>query len=161
MSNLLLDAHKVLGANSYSEFGTMAGTSKRTVQRWFSGQAAPAAHNYQALARLVHAKSPALAADLAAAGRTTLQALGIVDAAPAAAPPAPPPPPPSDLVVDSLVCAAALEFRQWACEPNGTFRATCSTAHSLPSDVYSVQQDDRGFTVEAVEAGLRARSVRA
>jgi hypothetical protein len=149
VSNLLLDAHKVLGANSYSEFGTMAGTSKRTVQRWFSGQAAPAAHNYQALARLVHAKSPALAADLAAAGRTTLQALGIVDAAPAAAPPAPPPPPPSDLVVDSLVCAAAEAVELMPAAVRPALLAAFTRARLL------------GLTVEAVEAGLRARSVRA
>jgi hypothetical protein len=76
--------------------GEMLGISRRTAQRWTRHQAP--ASVWPQLARLVHPNDPQLAAELAAAAGTTLEALGLVDAAPSG---------PADGVVDAVVCAAA------------------------------------------------------
>lgn len=39
---------------------------------------------------------------------------------------------------------AALEFTEWACEPNGSFRPTCAAVSSIPPAAYAVRNDDRG-----------------
>jgi transcriptional regulator with XRE-family HTH domain len=95
---------------SQVEIGTMLGASRRTAQRWDAGKASPSTEQLQTLARRVYPSDPRLAAEIATATATTLQALGLVAPAPPPAPPQaapPPPPPPVESVVDSMVCAAA------------------------------------------------------
>lgn len=112
----LLQRAQLALLTSQGGLGVIAGASIRTGQRWAVGQTVPAPFQLCDLAAKVHPVDPTLAADIAAAGGSSLEALGLVEApsAPAAPPPAPalPPPeatfsPPRDRVVDSIVCAAA------------------------------------------------------
>lgn len=41
--------------------------------------------------------------------------------------------------------SASLEFKEWSCEPNGTYRATCNSVPTLPPTVYTIRGDDRGL----------------
>jgi transcriptional regulator with XRE-family HTH domain len=93
--------------------GEAFGASMRTAHRWEAGKSYPGVDQVQRMARRVYPVDAQLAAELAAAAGTDLQALGLVRPAPvvAAAPPAPqePPPrpfPPVSLMVDSVVLAA-------------------------------------------------------
>ncbi len=97
-----------------SGLGQMLGVSRRTAQRWAS-QGIPVIEMPR-LARLVYPKDAELAAQIATAASTSLEALGLVLPRPPAPPPAPalpppppplPPPPPPDGVVDAITCAAA------------------------------------------------------
>jgi DNA-binding XRE family transcriptional regulator len=122
---MLIEARRLLGM-SQGELGELLGSSRRSGQRWEGGGSSPMPKQLHALSALVHPKDPELAAQIAAAGGSTLEQLGIVPpppppaplsrpippprpppavSAPAPAPP-PPPPPPED-VVDAVVCAAA------------------------------------------------------
>jgi DNA-binding XRE family transcriptional regulator len=101
---------------SQGELGEKLGASRRTGQRWETKRSYPGPDHLHRLAALVHPHNPGLAADLAAAGGSTLERLGIVKPPPpppAPPPPAPPPPPPSPPppdpihLVDTVVCAAA------------------------------------------------------
>jgi hypothetical protein len=94
--------------------GQQLGISRRTAQRWCD-HGVPS-YALADLARVVVPHDRALAREIAKALGTTLQALGIDEAAApkAPSPPAPPPPPtarqpddPPDGIVDALVCAAA------------------------------------------------------
>jgi hypothetical protein len=114
---LLARAQGALGV-SQGRIGILAYASERTGQRWATGRAAPIPEHFGHLAAAVYPVDPALAAELAAAGDTTLVALGLEK------PPEPPPPPappapdaasprapspalPLQPAVDSIVCAAA------------------------------------------------------
>jgi DNA-binding XRE family transcriptional regulator len=79
--------------------------SSRTVQRWDAGTSAPAMLDWYAMARAAHPVDPALAERLAAAGGTSLKALGLV----AELPPAATPSTAYELrhLADAVVCAAA------------------------------------------------------
>jgi hypothetical protein len=120
---MLIEARRLLGV-SQGELGELLGSSRRSGQRWDGGRSSPMPKQLHALSALVHPKDPELAAQIAMAGGSTLEQLGIVPppppppaplppiplprpppAVPAPAPP-PPPPPPED-VVDAVVCAAA------------------------------------------------------
>lgn len=126
LTALLIEARFRLGV-SQGGLGQLLGSSQRTGQRWEGGGASPTPKQLHALAAMVHPKDPKLAEQIAAAGGSTLEQLGIVPpppppappprpippprpppplAAAAPAPPPPPPPPPED-VVDAVVCAAA------------------------------------------------------
>jgi hypothetical protein len=90
------------------EFGLALGASHRSAQRWDAGTAEPGAHQLETLVRLLYPKDAALATQIADAIRETPESLGIVQPAPPA--PVGPPPrarPPADLIVESIVCAAA------------------------------------------------------
>ncbi len=80
-------------------------TSKRTLQRWQSGEYRPLASQLGHVARVVHPVDAGLAAQIAEAGGQTLVSLGLE--APPPVPPAPLPPMPRHLIVDAVVCAAA------------------------------------------------------
>jgi hypothetical protein len=130
---LLIDARNRLGV-SQGGLGELLGSSRRSGQRWEGGGSSPTPKQLHALAAMVHPKDAELAAQIAVAGGSTLEKLGIVPPSPppprplplprlppavsAPSPPAPPPPappppapppplPPPEDVVDSVVCAAA------------------------------------------------------
>lgn len=42
--------------------------------------------------------------------------------------------------------SASAQFEQWACEPNSRYRPTCRTSPGIPPGVYSISNDDRGFS---------------
>jgi hypothetical protein len=84
----------------------LLGVSQRTLERWSGGVQAPMGLQLADLARCVHAKDPALAAEIAAASGQTLASLGIVAAVRAPTPTATPTPTPTQLV-DLVVCATA------------------------------------------------------
>ncbi|MHB8420503.1 MAG: helix-turn-helix domain-containing protein [Myxococcales bacterium] len=101
---------------SYEQLARHVGSSRRSVQRWVNGESYPLPWHWHRLAPVVHRYDPELAARVARAGGTTLEALGIVKPPPpppaaplpAAAAVAPPPPPPLTIDhLDALVCAAA------------------------------------------------------
>jgi hypothetical protein len=75
------------------------GSSRRTGQRWDARQSEPASFQLQDLARAVFPVDPKLAANIAAAGRSSLEALGLVPVLDANAM--------ARYTVDSIVCAAA------------------------------------------------------
>ena len=87
------------------EFGQALGASHRSAQRWDAGTATPGAHHLQTLVRLLYPKDAALATQIADVIRETPESLGIVPAAPVGPPPRARPP--ADLIVESIVCAAA------------------------------------------------------
>jgi hypothetical protein len=90
------------------QFGRLLGVSRRTMSRWRRYPGVSEDHVYT-MAKAVHPKDAALAAELAGHIGKTLESLRIVAPPPPA--PAPPPPPkplpPVSLLVDSIVCAAA------------------------------------------------------
>lgn len=45
----------------------------------------------------------------------------------------------------SQAAVTALEFKEWSCEPNGVYRATCNSVPTLPADAYAIRGDDRGL----------------
>jgi DNA-binding XRE family transcriptional regulator len=136
---------------SQNELARQVGVSRRTGQRWNSGRG-PLAPDLHTMARLVYPVDPALAAEVCEAGRTTLEALGIVPP-PAPAPPPPPAPPPApvappDRVVDAvIVCAAAEAIQATPQSVRPAVLAAFACAREL------------GLTVEGVERVLRASVV--
>ena len=108
---LLSEARRVLGIPNQAALGELLGSSAHTGQRWERGQATMMPHQLQKIVSLVHARDPALAAEMAGAASTTLAQLGI-DPAPAQAPAAASAAvvtsaPDPAFLVDTVVCAAA------------------------------------------------------
>lgn len=103
---LIIEARRLLML-SQGALGEKLGSSRRTGQRWESGTV-PSAGQLHTLAGLVYSHDATLAAQIASAGGTTLEALGIVPPPPATldAPPAAPVLPP-EFLADTVVCAAA------------------------------------------------------
>ncbi len=99
VSVLLMECRRTLLV-SQGELGQLLGMSRHTGQRWETGRSTPSSEQLHKLASLIHPRNAELAARVAAAGGTTLEALGI------AKPAAPPSPTPVD-VVDAVVCAGA------------------------------------------------------
>jgi len=108
---LIVRSCQALGV-SQRELGERLGFSRRTAQRWVQGGSTPSTVTLADLAGHVLPHDRGLAAELAQAAGTTLDALGLVQrpapAPAAAAPPVAPPPAPKlpDSVVDAIVCAA-------------------------------------------------------
>lgn len=107
--DLLIQTHSALGLNQ-RELAELLEISLRTVQRWAAGRSSPAQHDWHAMARAVHPVDPVLAERLAAAGGSSLAALGFVP--PPVPPPVLPPAPPPVIydprhLADGVVCAAA------------------------------------------------------
>ena len=89
---------------SGNDLAKALGWSRRTGQRW-ARQGGPSSPVVLDMARLVFPVNPQLAAEVALAGGSTLEGLGLVKPAP---PPLPPPRPVyPERVVDAVVCAAA------------------------------------------------------
>lgn len=121
----------------------MLGVSRRTAQRW-SSQGMPS-YEMTNLARVVHPREPALAADIVAALGTTLEAQGIVPPAPPAPAIPPPPPEPPAGVVDAVVCAAAEAMEMMPNEVRPGLYAAFARAREI------------GLTVDVIERALRSR----
>ena len=85
------------------EVAAIVGRHQRTIARWEAGSAYIYEEDWRKLAVVAYPKDAELAATLAAAGNTTLEALGLVAPAPPARAPAAAP----AHLVDSVVCAAA------------------------------------------------------
>ncbi len=88
------------------ELALSVGASRRTGQRWDAGQSMPGPHQWIQLAERVYPIDAALAAELAAAGDTTLAALGLVKP-PATGATAATRTCTDAHLVDSVICAAA------------------------------------------------------
>jgi hypothetical protein len=104
-------AQMKLGLNQ-EQMGKLIGVSRRTMSRWSGSIPGVTEQQVYTLARAVHPKDPAIAAELAGHIGQTLESLRIVapPPPPVPAPPPPPPPrtlPPIPLMVESVVCAAA------------------------------------------------------
>jgi hypothetical protein len=120
LPHLLYEARRVLDVGSQGKLGELLGSSQRSGQRWERSQGTPSPEQLHRLAALVFPRDAALAAEIAQAGGSTLERLGIVvppppspspiaAALPAQLPLPPPPLPPPDPIhlVDTVVCAAA------------------------------------------------------
>lgn len=129
-----------------AQFGTALGSSHRSAVRWDAGQATPGIDTLRTLARLLHPRDRALAAEVAdAADGETLVSLGLEPPPP---PRAPPPPTPAPLpraedLVDVVVLAAV--------ELTGSLPATVRPMlHAVFKRGHEV-----GLTMEAAEKALR------
>src|SRR5580693_6151610 len=104
--HLMDDARRALQV-SQNGLAEKLGVSRRTGQRWSKGSG-PVGTDLHKMALLVHPVDPSLAAEIASAGGTSLEALGVLGGVPG-----PVLPPPQaliaapDRVVDAVVCAAA------------------------------------------------------
>lgn len=99
---------------TYAQLGQALGVSAKTVQRVVAGRSHPMPYHFHTLAAIVHPSDRDLAVRLAAAGGTTLEALGIQQpprppAPPRVEPPRPTParPPLSLEHAETVLCAAA------------------------------------------------------
>jgi DNA-binding XRE family transcriptional regulator len=163
----LLGRFRVTLGTTQKELAHLLGVTRRTIGRWEAGASAPSTDQLRVLARAVHPKDPALAADLAAEGDATLETLGLrspaapapsaPSATPAAAPPAAstaradPPPrpfPPVALLIDSIVhvAARALDGEDPARDPVAAVSAVLRVAFARASAL--------GLTVREVESAL-------
>jgi transcriptional regulator with XRE-family HTH domain len=135
-----------LGLNQ-RETAEVCGISLRTVQRWSAGRAHPSSFDYAKLAKAAFPRDKDLAARRASTGETTLAELGLV-LPPSPAPPPPPPPPvpqtfgPAELVVDSILCAAAIAMDMKPLEIRPALAAAFRRSRQL------------GIPIEAVERAL-------
>jgi len=94
---------------SQRELADICGLERRSVMKWQQGRTVPMPWNWQAMAKAVYPRNAPVAAQLAAAGGTTLFALGL-QASPAAVgaqPGAQAQAVSATHLVDSVVCAAA------------------------------------------------------
>jgi transcriptional regulator with XRE-family HTH domain len=126
-----------------NELANKLGVSRRTGQRW-TAHNGPTGTDLHNLARLVHPADAALAAEIAAAGGTTLEALGVFP--PPAQVPAGLPEGQPDRVVDAVVCAAAEAMQVMPQSVRPAVLAAFTCAREL------------GLTVEGVERVLRAKA---
>jgi hypothetical protein len=105
---LLFAGRMCIHVGSQGALGELLGSSRRTGQRWETGASRPSPGQLQDLARRVHPHDASLAAQIAAAGDSSLVALGLEKPPAPPQPPAPPPVVPlAQHVIDSVVCAAA------------------------------------------------------
>jgi DNA-binding XRE family transcriptional regulator len=108
-ASLLVRGQHALGMTQET-LGQALGASRRTVSRWTALRSSLTDTTMAKLARLVHSRDAALAAEVARALGETLETLGIVTPAPPAPPPPPAratPTPPSGHLGSAIVCAAA------------------------------------------------------
>jgi transcriptional regulator with XRE-family HTH domain len=138
-----MEARAALGLNQ-RQTAELLGISKRTVQRWDSGRAYPYGHDYEALARALFPRDPALAARVAAAAGLTLEALGL-----AAKPPAQKQGPSMDYLLDTLVSVAAVAAES---KP-AVIRPAVAAAFTFARQF--------GLSLEAVESALAAKVAKA
>jgi hypothetical protein len=170
---LLIDARNRLGV-SQGGLGELLGSSRRSGQRWEGGGSSPMPKQLHALAAMVHPKDAKLAEQIAVAGGSTLEQLGIVPpppppappprtiplprpppavSAPAPAPPPPQPPPPPEDVVDAVVCAAAEAIDVMPRTIRPALLAAFRRARRLGLDVATVEKALGGDGGEAGKAG--------
>ncbi len=133
-------------------FASVLGVNPRTLSRWLDAGTTLSSAQCHAAARAVFRKDPALAAELATMGGTTLQALGLVVAPPAQAAVAVAPAPQSRpfgpgstaAVLDSVVCAGA-DLHGY---PTGHVRQILAASGARALEL--------GLTMQALVQGLAA-----
>lgn len=122
--------------------GDLLGSSHRTAHRWHVGEAYPSDKQVQELARHVFPADPSIAAGLAEQAGCTLESLGVVRPTPPPAPP-PPPRPAPEVMIDSVVCAAAEAIDVVPRDIRPALRAAFARARML------------GMSIEEAERALR------
>ena len=124
------------------------GVSDRTVSRYYGGGANVSPAQCHALARAVFPRDPALAAEVAAMGGTTLQALGL-GAPPPVLPPAARAPASQGVstayLLDAVVCAGA-DLHGY---PTGHVRAILAASFARAMEL--------GLTMEVLAKGFAAK----
>ncbi len=111
-----------------NELARRIGSSERTSQRWSAGSSSVHPVFLADAARLVFPVDAPLAAELAAAGQTTLEALGLVAPAP---PEEKAPPVPRHLLGDAIACAAADVARTTPARARAALAAAFARAREL------------------------------
>jgi hypothetical protein len=140
-SSRLSDLHGLLARSQvalglpHREFGPLLGSSLRTAERWAAQRSTPTPTQLAQLTRHVHARDPALAAELAAALGGSLESLGIV--APAAATIAAAAP--AARLVDIVVCAAAEAIDASPRAMRLALHAALASARSLGLDLATLE----------------------
>jgi transcriptional regulator with XRE-family HTH domain len=150
------------------ELADLLGVARRTISRWEARAGVPSPEQLRDLARAVHPHDVALAAELAAEGDATLEALGLrpqastAPVAPVTAPHAAMPPvsggaasrpfPPVGLLIDSIVHVAvrALDGQDPSGDPIGAVTTVLRVAFARASAL--------GLTVGEVERALSPRA---
>jgi transcriptional regulator with XRE-family HTH domain len=124
---LHMAASRTLGLNQ-RETAELCGVSTRTVQRWMNGRSALAPHDYRTLAQAVFPHDPELAGELAVAGGVTLEKMGLAE-----------PPPSVDLIIDSVLCAAAVAVDMKPLELRPALLAAFKRARMLKLSLEAVE----------------------
>jgi hypothetical protein len=138
---MLLRARAVLRMSG-NELARALGASRRTGQRWNSGQATVYPHQWKKLATLLVDKDRETAAACAELGRTTLEAMGLAPAPVAASAPFAPA---LEDIVDSVVCVAAEVANVAPASMRSALLAAFTRARKI------------GLSVEAAEKALLAK----
>jgi transcriptional regulator with XRE-family HTH domain len=150
---LLTHAMRVLGLNQ-RELAEKFQVSLRTAHRWTQGKSSPTVEQVRTLAADVFLHDAGLAAQLANESGSSVEALGLVVAAPpvnvASPPPAGPPPrefPPIALMIDSVVLAGI---------DAATKNGAAVTRDAVPAILRAAFVRAKGLrlTIEEVEAAL-------
>jgi len=120
---------------SNGAFGVALGSSKRTAARWLARESTPSVPQVVTLARLVYPKDAALAATLAAAASTSLEALGL-----RAAPRAPLSGIATTVIVDAVVLSAADAMASAPGVARKGLRAAFARARALGIDLVELEK---------------------
>ncbi len=145
-------ARSALGMTQ-QEFGELMGISVRTVARYESGGGFSPAELAK-LAAAVYPKDEELAGHLATHAHGTLESLGIVKPASLQAKAAAPPPIPTELLVDSVVCAAATATNVTPEAVRPALRAAFERARAMRLSVEGIDEVLQGTSAGA--GGSRA-----
>ena len=138
-TTLVVKASLLLGMTQ-QEMADALDSSLRTVQRWTNKESHPSDQQMHKLAALVYPRDAQLAAAIAHAGESSLQALGIVRPPPPPPPPPPPQPPPPppgpprpppEEMIDAIVCAAAEAMGMMPNDVRPSLRAAFSRGRRL------------------------------
>jgi hypothetical protein len=153
---LLSAAATKLSLNN-KDLGKFVGLSPRTISRWWSREATPAGDEVVKIVRAVYPKDSVLAAKLALEVGTTVQLLGLFVPPPPVAPPPLRPRPPNALMVESIVCAAAVAQQATPDAVRPILQAAFARARGMGLSVEEV--DDALSPVPAKQAaGSRVKS---
>ncbi len=150
---LHFEAQSKLGLNQ-RQTAELCGISLRTVQRWAGRRSHPSSFDYTALAKASFPVDRDLAARLASAGGTTLAQMGLAVPAPPAPPPVPQTFGPAELVVDSILCAAAIAMDMKPLEIRPALAAAFRRTRQLGIPIEAVE---RALTGEALPDGPKAK----
>jgi transcriptional regulator with XRE-family HTH domain len=161
---ILAEAQNRLGM-SQRGLAELTGVSRRTILRWYSNRALPIAAHVTPVIEALYPQHRDVAVKLAHKLGHTLVTLGVAPAEPPGkaappsepAPPAPPPPlapaprafPPADLLIDSIICAAAEALSTTPAAVRPVVQAAFARARGLG---VSVQEVDDALSPRPVDA---------